>query len=248
MELDATTFVLEIVNFLALLWLLTRFLYRPIQAALGARAKATAEQIRQIESRSADLDSRTAEVERLRAELDLRREAADRELAAEIAAIRHQRLGELTRDVLAEREKAQARMEQELDGAREQIESRLRERAAHFVGGYLKRLASASTEASVVELFLADLAAQTNLARRALRDGSMPIDSGVPAVEVSTAYPPAAALRERVESALSALIEEPARLEWRLEPDLLAGICVRVAGHQLETSLRRGFDAFAAAP
>ena len=37
MELNWTTFALEIVNFLALLWILKRFLYRPVLATLAER-------------------------------------------------------------------------------------------------------------------------------------------------------------------------------------------------------------------
>jgi F-type H+-transporting ATPase subunit b len=37
MELDWTTFALEIINFLALIWILKRFLYRPVLATLGQR-------------------------------------------------------------------------------------------------------------------------------------------------------------------------------------------------------------------
>jgi F-type H+-transporting ATPase subunit b len=152
----------------------------------------------------------------------------------------------LTRELLAEREKSNARVEQELASARQRGEGELRQHAAEFVAGYLKRLASASTEASVIELFLADLAAQAEPARAALRDGWSERDVDVPAVDVATAYSPAAALRERVESAVAALMGRTARIEWRLEPALLAGICLHIPGHQLEASLRRGVDAFAA--
>ena len=37
MELDWSTFALEIINFLALLWILKRFLYRPILAVVAER-------------------------------------------------------------------------------------------------------------------------------------------------------------------------------------------------------------------
>jgi len=246
MELDITTFALEIVNFLVLLWLLQRFLYRPIQAALDARAQAAAEQTRKIESRQADLDAKSAELERARAELASRHDAAERDLAAEISGLRQKRLTDLTRELLAEREKAHARMEEELAGARQQAEGGLRQRAAQFVAEYLKRLASPSTEASVIELFLADLATQAEPARAALRDGWTGRDASAPTVDVSTAFSPPPAMRERVESAVAALMGRPARAEWRLEPTLLAGICVHLPGHQLEASLRRGIDAFAA--
>lgn len=37
MELNWTTFTLEIINFLALLWILKRFLYQPVRATLAQR-------------------------------------------------------------------------------------------------------------------------------------------------------------------------------------------------------------------
>ena len=37
MELNWTTFALEIINFLALLWILKRFLYRPVMQTLAER-------------------------------------------------------------------------------------------------------------------------------------------------------------------------------------------------------------------
>ena len=37
MELDWTTFVLEVINFLVLVWILRRYLYRPVLNTLAAR-------------------------------------------------------------------------------------------------------------------------------------------------------------------------------------------------------------------
>lgn len=38
MQIDWTTFTLEIINFLVLVWILQRFLYRPVLNALDKRA------------------------------------------------------------------------------------------------------------------------------------------------------------------------------------------------------------------
>ena len=45
MELDWTTFVLEVLNFLVLVWLLKRFLYRPVLAVIEARRAETANKL-----------------------------------------------------------------------------------------------------------------------------------------------------------------------------------------------------------
>ena len=37
MELDWTTFILELINFLVLIWLLNRFLYKPVMKVIAQR-------------------------------------------------------------------------------------------------------------------------------------------------------------------------------------------------------------------
>ena len=50
MEFDWTTFVLEALNFLVLVWLLKRFFYQPVLAEIEARRDATAKTIADAET------------------------------------------------------------------------------------------------------------------------------------------------------------------------------------------------------
>ena len=245
MELDATTFLLEVVNFLVLLWLLTRFLYRPMRAALDARAQTAAEQAAQLQSRSATLEARSADLQRQQHELEQRREAAEHDLASEIAREREARLSKLHREVEDERAKARARLDQELASVREQASDAARRVASSFITDYLRRLASPELEAAVARLFLTDLKQQSEAARAALREGLTLHRDGMAVIDVATAHEAPATLREQVDAQLRELLGAPVRLTWRIDAELLAGICVHLPGHQLEASLSRGVDAFA---
>jgi F-type H+-transporting ATPase subunit b len=246
MDLDATSFALEIVNFLVLLWLLNRFLFRPLRAALDARDQAAAKQAQDLLDRRAALDEAAAGLKAQQADWAARRDSAERELAADLAAQRQKRLDELARELATERDKARARLEQDRLGARQRDERELRQRAGRFVAGYLARLATPSVEAALIELFLADLAQQSGPAREALRAGWDERHEAAPTIDLCTAFEPPAELRQRVEAQIAALVGQPPRTEWRIDPDLIAGLCVHLPGHQLEASLRRGVDAFAA--
>ena len=48
MQIDATTFVLELINFAVLVWILHRFLYRPILGAIDRRRDAVAASIEDV--------------------------------------------------------------------------------------------------------------------------------------------------------------------------------------------------------
>ena len=238
MNLDATTFALEILNFAVLLWLLRRFLFKPVQAALAARAQAEQAQRDTLSARQQDLDARAQALTTQEAAQAAQREAARQAMAQEIATLRSQRLAALDAELRAEREKAQARLQREASARQEKADRQLQARAAGFVGNYLKRLASPALEAALVDLFLADLAAQAPALAPALRTPA----SEPPTVSSAFALPEAA--QARIRAGLAAVLGQDVAPRWALEPDLLAGLSVHLPGHQLETSLRRGIDAF----
>lgn len=243
MQLDATTFALQVVNFLVLLWLLHRFFYKPVQATLDARAQAEARQTQAVADERKALDARAADLAQQAAAMAARREVAEQALQQSIEAERQQRLAALANEIEAERRRAQARIAEDAQHRQRQDEQALRERAGRFVAQYLQRLAAPPVEHAVIELFLSDLAAQSEAARQALQ-ASCAVD-GRAAIEVTTAFPALPAMRERVQRQLHALTGDAHATVWRTDAALLAGICVHVPGHQLEASLRRGVDAFA---
>lgn len=244
MEFDPTTFVLEVLNFLVLLWLLRRFLFRPMQAALDARAAAAERQRQDLQAQQAALAARAGDLEARAAALEAQRETGQRAIEDELREQRRERLEALDRELDAEREKARARREQDEARARQRDEREQRRQAATHVSAYLHRLATPAVEAAVVELFLSDLARQSEAARAALRAGWTSAESA-PAIDVSTAFAVPAELRERVQARVCELAGASPAFAWRIDPALISGICVHLPGHSLEASLRRGMDAFA---
>ena len=64
MQFDWTTFVLEVLNFLVLLWILKRFLYQPVLEVLDARQariKAEMAQAEKLQDDAAALGKQYAE-------------------------------------------------------------------------------------------------------------------------------------------------------------------------------------------
>ena len=75
MELDWTTFFLEILNFLVLVWLLKRFLYKPVLDAIAQRKL-------EIEKRAADSQAIRQEAAALRQQYERRIADWEQEKAA----------------------------------------------------------------------------------------------------------------------------------------------------------------------
>ena len=75
MLIDWFTVIAQVVNFLILVWLLKRFLYRPILNAIDAREKRIATEL-------ADADAKKAEAIKERDEFQHKNEEFDRQRAA----------------------------------------------------------------------------------------------------------------------------------------------------------------------
>lgn len=241
MDLDPTTFLLEILNFVVLLWLLRRFLYLPVIAAIDRRRLQEQEAERALADRGEALDRRQQQIDRAGEELRLQREAALQAVAADVAATRARALADVENEAAEARAKAIARAR----AGEAQESQRLRALAARdaetFVRGFLQRLASAELERAIIRLFLSDIERIEPERARALRSAGSRGDDA----SIATAFDPSGSDRTAVEAALDRLLAEPRRWLWRVDPALICGIAVHLEAHSLEASLARGLGDFA---
>lgn len=240
MGLDLTTFVLEILNFGVLLWLLNRFLFRPIQAAI-ARRQAEAEAARAaLDGRAKALADAEAELAARRAAETDEREAARAALGEDMRRERGERMRALDAEMAQARAQAEARLAAQQESQRRQCETEARTRAEAYVRHYLERLAGPALEQAIIALFLADLGQIDPEKRRALGAAAV-----AASVRLETVYPLSEAAEASLAEGLASLLGHPVTLSWRAAPELIAGLRVELDGHRLEASLAAGLRAFA---
>lgn len=236
MQFDWTTFALEILNFLVLVWILKRFFYQPVLAMLDARqarirnelAKAGQAQ-REGEALKQQYDQRLADWQQEREQL---RQQLERELAQQRAA------GvERIRQMLADEEaKAKARSaaaaaSHEADLVREACSA-----AYGKVAALLQRLASPALTASIAALLLEDLDKLPQEQRDLLSAAARKIGTGSP-VEIAAAHPLDETARQAIVAALSAATGWPLQGEVSVDPALIAGVRVAVGECLLHANL-----------
>lgn len=247
MNLDATTFGLEIVNFLVLLWLLWRFFFKPMQLVLAQRAADQAAQVQAVADREAALKVRQTELDQRDAQALRAQDAQRQTLIQELQVERARQMEALQAALQAEREKAQAQIAQRMAQAQSQADELQQARAARFVAEYMGRVASPAVESALIQVFLQDLARQApRLATLLQREGNALVsnDAAGTTVLLETAYPVPEGTQAQVQQALGSLIGRDGPWRWQQSPQVMAGLSVHLPGHLLEASLRCGVDAF----
>ena len=244
MAIDWTTFTLEVINFLVLVWLLKRFLYQPVLGVLGRRQAGVAHTLAEARRAEAEAVERRDQFERRLADWETEKASLHAALQAELAAERGRQLQALTRTLAAEQERQQAQAAHRAVEQRRELEAQALLQARRFATRLLSRLAGPELEGLLLDVFVADLTDLpedqfAGLDIDALGDGGQ--------VHIISAFPVPEVQRQRVASALTARLGRALPLSWVEDPELLAGLRLALGPWQLDLSLADELDAFAQA-
>ena len=230
MLIDWFTVGAQVVNFVVLVWLMKRFLYGPIQAAIAAREKRIADEL-------AGADRQRSEAAFAGTALAERSAAFDRERDALMATARAGAQAEGARLLEAARVAAEAlgaQRRERLAAESEVLADTLRRGTLEGVFSIARKtlgdLASTSLEASACDAFSERLRALDGVERStfadALRDAS-----GVGLVR--TAFELPEPQRASIRSAVDAAFAVTSTLTFEKAPALVCGIELAAAGRKI---------------
>ena len=236
MQLDWTTFALEMINFLVLLWLLQRFLYRPVLGVLEARQARVRDETARAERLQAEAAGLKTQYEARLTEWAREQEQARQQLERELTQARAAGLENLKQSLVDEEAKIRARTEA-LSASREAVLKRQAlEEAYGAAAAMLRRLASPGLSARIVAVLCDDLAALPEADLTTLRNAAAALESGKGA-EVATAHPLDEQARAQLERALASAADCPLPVAYREVPELIAGLRVAVGECVLHANL-----------
>jgi len=236
MQLDWTTFILEILNFLVLVWILQRFLYRPVLALLDARQQRINQQTERAAQLHAEAEALQSQYQARLADWQQQQEAARRALDEELAQLRSSELAALQKTLADEEAKFRVR-NQAATATREA--ALIREAAGKAyaqTAAMLQRLASPQLTQRIVDIFLEDLQQLPETEQAALRKaGAMLIAAS--AVEIASAHPLDDAEQARLTQGISAAAGQALTFKFATDPALIAGVRAVVGECQLHANL-----------
>jgi F-type H+-transporting ATPase subunit b len=242
-ELSWTTFLLEAINFLVLLWLLKRLLYAPVKRVIAERRAAVEKTLQEaVASRREAQDLQSRYEGRLR-EWEMEKERQKEEFRKEISDERTRQL-KLTENLVAqEREKAEAQVEKKAAERRMNEEREAMQQALKFTSCLLKDLACPQLEGKIVELVTKQLSS-------AEPEGFPPTaapswDHGA-AVQVRSAYSLTERQRDTLTSVLKSKLGTEGTIEFAVDRNLLAGLEIALGSFVLRANLRDELEYFSA--
>jgi F-type H+-transporting ATPase subunit b len=234
-ELNWSTFVLEIINFLVLIWILTRFLYKPILNSIRERKANIEKAVSAAEQIRTDAEALRKQQQARLAEWEREKERAKSQLLEHIHAERTRLMSLLRTSLEEEREKTRALEERRVKEALQRAEETAIVQSGQFVTGLLARLAGPQLEALIIDLFLQDLQELPADQLQAIQTGLSGTESPI---RVTSAHPLTTSLRESLSGALQKAVGERRSCEFLEDNRLMAGLRVSIGPWMLRANLQ----------
>jgi len=241
-QIDWSTIILEIVNFLVLVWILKRFLYQPVLDIIAKRKAGIEATVTQAEETQRTAESLKQQYEGRVADWEQERAAAREALQHEFDTERQRRLEALQAEVQSEREKARVADERRLAEAQRRSEQQALVQSARFAAKLLGRLSGPDLEARLVQWMLDEIQGLPSAQMKTLRQEAANHQNKA---EVLSARPLETGTRRQIESALAVLFDRPVTCHFHEDPALIAGLRITLGPWVLRANLQDELQGFA---
>ena len=234
MLIDWFTVGAQALNFLILVWLLKRFLYKPILDAIDAREKRIATEL-------ADADARKTEAKKERDEFQHKNEEFDQQRAAllgkavdEAKTERQRLLDEARKESDGARAKGEEALRSDLQSLSQEITLRTRDEVFAIARKTLADLAAASLEERMADVFVRRLGALSDAEKDELKTAFKEASG---AVVVRSTFDLPAPQRSAIENAIKETLATEIPVRFETAPDLVSGIEFAANGRKVAWSV-----------
>ncbi len=242
MEFNVSTFILEIINFLILIWILQRLFYKPLLAVIAKRKQF-------IDQSLADAKTMQQKAEEQRSLYESRQKLWEQEKQAALTALHQQieverraQLAQLNADLEQEKQKINVTLLRQQRELQQQAEKQGLQNGARFAGMLLKQSASPELEARLFDMLLDNLKTLPEACKQCLQ--MVGTKKTVP-IMVTSAYPLKDELRLQLEQKLGSLINSQINFQYHQNVELIAGVRMDIGAWVLNANLQHELIGFA---
>jgi F-type H+-transporting ATPase subunit b len=234
MLIDWFTVAAQAINFLILVWLLKRYLYKPILNAVDAREKLIAAELADAAAKKVEARKESDEFRKKNEEFDQQRAALLNKATDEAKAEQARLLDEARKaaDVLSA--KRQETLLQDAQKLNQAIARRTRDEVFSITRKALTDLATVSLEERLGEIFTRRLRELDGKAKESL---AVALKTAADPALVRSTFDLPADQRAAIQNALNQTFSAEVRIRFETSPDLVSGVELTTNGQKVGWSI-----------
>ncbi len=221
MLIDWFTVGAQVLNFLVLVWLLKRFLYKPILKAIDTRERLIAEKLAGAESKMTEANKEREDFRKKNEDIDQRRDSLLSDMKAETKTERLRLLDEARKAADALLLKRQEATRVEAQNMILSIGHRIQQEVIGVARHALKDMSTSNLEQSVIDIFIRRVRemddTQKHLFAEALKTSTGP-------ATLRSAFDLSDQQRSTMQQALNETLSADISIAFEFSPDLISGV------------------------
>ncbi|MCF7964536.1 MAG: F0F1 ATP synthase subunit delta [Methylobacter tundripaludum] len=242
MEFNLSTFILEIINFLILIWILQRLFYKPLLDVIAKRKQFIDQSLNDAKNLQQQAEQQRSLYENRQKLWEQEKQAAVAALQQQLEAERRAQLDRLNADLDQERQKAKVALSKQCRELQQQAEKQALQNGAKFAGMLLQQAAGPELEARLFTLLLDNLTTLPEACKLCLT--MLGAKKSVP-IKITTAYALPVEMRRQLEQRLTLLINNQINFQYHQDAVLLAGLRMDIGAWVLNANLQHELTGFA---
>ena len=242
MLIDWFTVGAQTLNFLVLLWLLKRFLYKPILDAIDAREQRVAAELADADAKKAEAVKERNEFQQKNTEFDQQHAAHLREMTAAVNVEREHLLNAARQAADALTNQRMQTLRNESNNFTQALRQKTQNEVFMIARKTLKDLAATSLEERLSEVFTRHLRELDDSAKTLLSE-ALKNSATFPAL-VRSAFELPQPQRAAIQNALNETFSADIKIRFETAPDLIAGIELSASGQKVAWSIAEYLASF----
>jgi len=235
MLIDWFTVAAQAVNFLILVWLLKRFLYKPVLAAIDEREKRIAAQLQDAEKKKAEALKEQTDYQHRNEEFDQQRIGLLSEATQAAKAERDKLMDASRKDADELRSKLQKGVHEEFETLNKKIGTLAQQEVFSIARKTLSDLAGVSLEERMTGIFIQRLQGMDDKQRGDLK-ANLQAPSKIALIR--SAFDVTPQQRKEVEDVIKPLLDVGTEITFETNPELISGIELAVNGQKVAWSIK----------
>lgn len=233
MGLSWTSFILEIINFLVLVWILKRFFYLPVQKIILQRKQAVEATLDKAQNFNDEAEKLKAKYENRLQDWELEKAEKRKSFEQELSEWKSKELIKFDKKLDEEKDKMYSRENQKID---EIIMKNTKESfvlAGEFATKFLTTFADSELENKIMDKMINELLHLPDEQKLFLKNSYQQQN-----IEISSAYPLSEPQKKELTEAIQKMLNQEIEINFTQNPDLIAGITIKVGSVLLQANLR----------
>ena len=241
MELDTSTFILELINFVVLVWLLNRFLFKPILTIMDQRQEQINQSFDEAAQTKEDAELLRNRYECRLEEWEKEKQAAHGHLKAELVEQRDKGLQQTREAIEAERTRLRAQEDKQRADWQRTVESQALKQGALFTTYLLTHLSSEALDTSIINLLIEEINHWPDEKLSELREAAK---QQAGQVEIVSARVLTENVKSKIEQTLNEHLGISGNFNYCIDQKLLSGLKINLKPWVMGANLGDELEAF----